>query len=326
MSCGAPALGEIQTTNGSPVRWGERFADKNGAMVLCLHCYHTLMRFVTIQREGYLEPGVLFDDQAIGLRGAGFETMISLIAGGPDAMDRVERWIGGPPGGEYLDRSNLTLASPIPRPPKIICIGLNYRDHAEESKLPIPETPTMFAKFPTSVTGHRHPIVLPKNSTKPDYEAEFAVVIGRGGRHIAEQDWKKHVFGYTILNDVSARDFQMATSQWMIGKTFDTFAPIGPAIVTADEIEDPHNLGISLTLSGEVMQNSNTSNLIFKVPQLIAYLSSVFTLEPGDIIATGTPAGVGFARKPPRWLKPGDEVMVQIEGIGKLVNPVVAEQ
>jgi len=133
------------------------------------------------------------------------------------------------------------------------------------------------------------------------------------------------VFGYTIANDVSARDFQMATTQWMIGKTFDTFAPIGPAIVTADEIGDPHKLEISLTLSGEVLQSSNTRHLIFGVPKLIAYLSSVFTLEPGDIISTGTPAGVGFARKPPRWLKPGDEVVVRVEGLGELVNPVVAE-
>jgi len=133
------------------------------------------------------------------------------------------------------------------------------------------------------------------------------------------------VFGYTIANDVSARDFQMATTQWMIGKTFDTFAPIGPAIVTADEIADPHNLAISLTISGEVLQSSNTRHLIFGVPKLIAYLSSVFTLEPGDIISTGTPAGVGFARKPPRWLKPGDEVVVRVEGLGELVNPVVAE-
>jgi 2-keto-4-pentenoate hydratase/2-oxohepta-3-ene-1,7-dioic acid hydratase in catechol pathway len=167
--------------------------------------------------------------------------------------------------------------------------------------------------------------VLPKNSTKPDYEAEFAVVIGKGGRHIPEERWREHVFGYTMVNDVSARDFQMATTQWMIGKTFDTFAPIGPAIVTADEIEDPHNLDISLTLSGEVMQSSNTRHLIFGVPKLIAFLSSVFTLEPGDIISTGTPGGVGFARKPPRWLKPGDEVVVRVEGLGELVNPVVAE-
>jgi len=267
----------------------------------------------------------MFDDQVIGIRGAGFADLIAVIAGGGDAMDRVLRWVESAPAGERLDPAAASLAAPIPRPPKIICIGLNYRDHAEETKLAIPQVPTVFAKFPTAVTGHRHPIVLPKNSTKPDYEAELAVVIGKGGRHIPEERWREHVFGYTILNDVSARDFQMATSQWMIGKTFDTFAPMGPAIVTADEIEDPHNLDISLTLSGEVMQNSNTRNLIFQVPQLIAHLSSVFTLEPGDIIATGTPAGVGFARTPPRYLRPGDQVTVKVEGIGELVNPVVAE-
>ena len=281
------------------------------------------MRFVTLEREAYREPGVWVEDQVVGLRDAGFHDLLAVIAGGADAMDRVQRWIVRA-RGESVDGS-MRLAAPIPRPPKIICIGLNYRDHAEESKLPIPEVPTVFAKFPTAVTGHRHPIVLPKNSTRPDYEVEMAVVIGRGGRHIPEERWREHVFGYTILNDVSARDFQMATSQWMIGKTFDTFAPIGPAIVTADEIEDPHKLEISLTLSGAEMQHSNTCNLIFQVPRLIAHLSSVFTLEPGDIIATGTPAGVGFARKPPRYLVPGDEVTARVEGIGELVNPVVAE-
>ena len=283
------------------------------------------MRFVTFQREGYAEPGLLQGDQIVGIRGAGFEDLISVIRGGADAADRVARWVFRPPASELVDLDKATLLSPIPRPPKIICIGLNYRDHAAESNLPIPETPTMFAKFPTAVTGCGHPIVLPKNSVKPDYEAEFAVVIGKGGRHIAEEKWRDHVYGYTCLNDVSARDFQMATSQWMIGKTFDSFCPIGPAVVTDDEIADPHNLRISLTLNGELLQNSNTANLIFKVPKLIAYLSSVFTLEPGDIIATGTPAGVGMARTPPRWLRVGDSVAVTIEGVGKLVNPVVAE-
>src|ERR1017187_1833780 len=272
------------------------------------------LRFVTLQRQGYTEPAVMFDDQAIGIRGAGFADLIAVIAGGADAMDRVLRWVEGAPAGERLDPAAASLAAPIPRPPKIICIGLNYRDHALESKMAIPEVPTVFAKFPTAVTGHRHPIVLPKNSTKPDYEAELAVVIGKGGRHIPEERWREHVFGATILDEGSDRDFQMATSQWMIGKTFDTFAPIGPAIVTADEIADPHNLRISLAINGETMQDSNTSNLIFKVPQLIAYLSSVFTLEPGDIIATGTPAGVGFARKPPRWLAAGDRVSIKIDG------------
>ncbi|HKE21880.1 MAG TPA: fumarylacetoacetate hydrolase family protein [Bryobacteraceae bacterium] len=283
------------------------------------------MRFVTIQREAYTEPGLMTDGEVVGLRRSGFSDLLSVIEGGADALDRVQRWVDRAPGDEVLPADKARFAAPIPRPPKLICIGLNYRDHAEEAKLPIPEVPTMFAKFPTSVTGHGHPIVLPRNSTKPDYEAEFAIIIGRRGRHVAERDWRDYVFGYTIINDVSARDFQMATSQWMIGKTFDTFCPMGPAIVTADEIEDPHNLSISLTLSGEVMQNSNTKNLIFQTPQLIAYLSSVFTLEPGDVIATGTPAGVGFARKPPRWLKPGDEARVTVEGLGELVNPVVAE-
>ena len=283
------------------------------------------MRFVNIQRESYTEPGVWRDDEIIGLRNAGFTSMLQIISGGADALDRVQRWIYNPPGSERFDAGQVELLAPILRPPKLICIGLNYRDHAAETNSPIPEVPTVFCKFHTAITGHRHPIVLPKNSLKPDFEAEFAFVIGKGGRHIPESAWREHVFGYTIVNDVSARDFQMATSQWMIGKTFDTFAPIGPAIVTTNDIEDPHNLDISLTLNGEVMQKSNTRNLIFGVPKLIAHLSSVFTLEPGDIIATGTPAGVGMARKPPRWLKAGDECRIQIQGLGELVNPVVAE-
>jgi len=284
------------------------------------------LRYVTFHQDGRAEPGVYFEEQVVPLRGAGFASLLEVIEGGADALDRVRRWISGAASSHARDPAGITFAAPIPRPPKLICIGLNYRDHAAEAKLALPEVPTMFAKFPTSVIGHGHPIVLPRNSVKPDYEAEFAVVIGRRGRHIAADDWHDYVFGYTILNDVSARDFQMATSQWMIGKTFDTFAPIGPAIVTADEIADPHSLRISLTINGETLQDSNTGNLIFRVPQLIAYLSSVFTLEPVDIIATGTPAGVGFARKPPRWLKPGDQVKIQIEGIGELFNPVVAEQ
>jgi len=283
------------------------------------------LRFVTFEREGYSEPGVLVEDEVLGLGDAGFKTVLSVIEGGADALDRVTRWIDSPPGRERLKFAKTRLRAPIPRPPKIICIGLNYLDHAKESNLPVPEVPTVFAKFATSIIGPGDAIVLPKNSSKPDYEAEFAVVIGKGGRHIPADQWGHHVFGYTMLNDVSARDFQMATSQWMMGKTFDTFAPLGPAIVTADEIEDPHNLNISMTVSGELLQNSNTSNLIFRIPQLIEYLSSVFTLESGDIISTGTPSGVGFARKPPRWLKHGDECVVRVAGLGELINPVVVE-
>ncbi len=227
--------------------------------------------------------------------------------------------------GEGVPLSEVRLLAPVPRPPKFICVGLNYRDHAAESGMPIPDRPTIFSKFSSSVIGPGEPIVLPRNSTRPDYEAELAFVVGKGGRHVAAGNWREHVFGYTIVNDVSARDYQMATSQWLMGKTFDTFGPMGPWIVTADEIPDPHALDISLLIGGETLQSSNTRELIFKIPDLVSFLSSVMTLEPGDVVSTGTPAGVGFARKPPRYLKPGDEVVIRVEGIGELSNRVVAE-
>jgi len=284
------------------------------------------MRFVTFQRHDYPEPGVLRGDEIASVRAAGFEDVLSIIAGGAVAREKVDLWMQSVPGGDIVKTADVKLRAPLLRPPKIICVGLNYRDHAEESKMEIPSVPTIFCKFPTAVIGPGEQIVLPKSSAKPDYEGEFAVIIGRRGRHIAAADWKKHVFGYTILNDVSARDFQMATTQWMMGKTFDTFAPFGPAIVTADEVADPHALNISTTIGGDLLQNSNTRHLIFKIPTLIEYLSGVFTLEPGDIISTGTPAGVGFSRNPPRWLKAGDEVIVSVEGLGELRNPVIAEE
>jgi len=215
--------------------------------------------------------------------------------------------------------------APVPKPGKFICVGLNYRDHAIETKMEIPKIPTIFSKFSSAVIGPNEAIILPKNSTQPDYEAEFAFVIGQGGRHIPAERWREHIFGYTMVNDVSARDFQMATTQWLMGKTFDTFAPMGPHIVSADEISDPHALDISLSIHGETLQHSNTRELIFKIPELVAYLSSAFTLAPGDVVSTGTPAGVGFARKPPRFLRPGDEVVVRVDQIGELRNPVVAE-
>jgi 2-keto-4-pentenoate hydratase/2-oxohepta-3-ene-1,7-dioic acid hydratase in catechol pathway len=207
---------------------------------------------------------------------------------------------------------------------------LNYRDHALEAKMEIPTVPTIFNKFTNVVIGHGQPIVLPMASSRPDYEAEFAFVIGPGGRNISAPRAMQHVYGYTIINDVSARDFQMATSQWLMGKTFDTFAPMGPWLVTADEIADPHALDISLDIAStdggtERLQQSNTRELIFKIPELIEYLSTVVTLEPGDVVSTGTPAGVGFARKPPRYLKPGDEVVITIAGLGELRNPCIAE-
>jgi len=284
------------------------------------------MRFVTFQgASARAEAGVLVGDRVVSLAAAGFADMIAVLGSGSEGRANIERFVEHPPADCVFPLSSVQLLAPVPRPPKLICVGLNYRDHAAEARQEIPKVPTIFAKFSNTVIGPGAAIVLPKNSRKPDYEAEFAFVIGTGGRHIAAEDWQRHVFGYTVFNDVSARDVQSATSQWMLGKSFDTFAPMGPWITSADEIGDPHGLDISLRIGGEVLQHSNTRELIFKIPELVAHLSSIVTLEPGDVVATGTPSGVGFARKPPRYLQPGDEVVVSIEGLGELRNPVVAE-
>jgi 2-keto-4-pentenoate hydratase/2-oxohepta-3-ene-1,7-dioic acid hydratase in catechol pathway len=215
--------------------------------------------------------------------------------------------------------------APVPRPGKVICIGLNYRDHAAESNMPIPEKPVMFSKFSNCVIAPGEPVVLPSTSRQVDYEAELAVVIGRRAKHVSAESAYDYVLGYTAFNDVSARDFQFADGQWQRGKSCDTFAPMGQTIVTTDEIKDPHKLSIKLVLNGQTMQDSNTDQLIFGVPALIEFITQSITLEPGDVIATGTPSGVGFARKPPVFLKPGDRMEVLIEGMGGLGNPVVSE-
>jgi 2-keto-4-pentenoate hydratase/2-oxohepta-3-ene-1,7-dioic acid hydratase in catechol pathway len=180
-------------------------------------------------------------------------------------------------------------------------------------------------KLPSAIIGPGDPIVLPVNSSQPDYEAEFAFVIGRGGYRLSADEWQSHVYGYTILNDVSARDVQNASSQWSLAKSFPTFCPLGPAIVSADEIADPHSLAIGLTIDGVVLQSSNTRELIFKIPDLIEFISSITPLLPGDIVSTGTPSGVGLGRTPKRWLQPGETVTITVEGLGSLTNPVVAE-
>ena len=274
-----------------------------------------LMRLVTFQPVGASpQAGIVMPDgRVIGLDA----DMLSVIAAGPPKIDDLK--------GASYNLADVRLLAPIPRPPKFICVGLNYRDHARETGMEIPTVPTIFNKFTNVVIGPGAPIVLPKVSTRPDYEAEFAFVIGVGGRNISVSNALNHVFGYTIVNDVSARDYQMVTSQWLMGKTFDTFAPTGPWIVTRDEIADPHALDISLEIGGERLQHSNTRELVFGVPALIEYISSVVTLEPGDIVATGTPAGVGLARKPPRYLRSGDEVVIRVQGIGELRNPVIDE-
>lgn len=215
--------------------------------------------------------------------------------------------------------------APVPRPGKILCIGLNYRDHAAESKMPIPEKPVVFSKFSTCVIAPGEAVVLPSTSQQVDYEAELAVVIGRRAKHVTADRAYAYVLGYTAFNDVTARDFQFGDGQWQRGKSCDTFAPMGQSIVTADAVPDPHKLPIKLTLNGQTMQESNTDQLIFGVPALIEFISQTITLEPGDVIATGTPAGVGFARKPPVFLKPGDRMEVMIEGVDGVGNPVISE-
>jgi 2-keto-4-pentenoate hydratase/2-oxohepta-3-ene-1,7-dioic acid hydratase in catechol pathway len=214
--------------------------------------------------------------------------------------------------------------APIPRPGKIICIGLNYCDHAAESNMAVPAEPVIFCKYNSAVIGPEDAIVLPPTSSEVDYEAELVYVIGKTGRNISAADAMLHVAGYTCGHDVSARDYQLKRGggQWTIGKTFDTFAPMGPVLVTADERIDPHNLPIRCVVNGETLQNSNTSQFIFNIPESLAYLSQIMTLEVGDVVFTGTPPGVGFARKPPVFLKGGDVCEIQIDGIGTLRNPV----
>jgi 2-keto-4-pentenoate hydratase/2-oxohepta-3-ene-1,7-dioic acid hydratase in catechol pathway len=229
----------------------------------------------------------------------------------------------------FLARYGLTryehdLRAPLPRPGKVLCLGLNYRDHAAESGAPVPEEPVVFAKASSSVIGPGDPIRLPSASDQVDYEAELAFVIGRPARDVAARNAMEHVAGYTVLNDVTARDYQRLRGggQWTLAKSFDTFCPVGPWIVTRDEVEDPHALSLTCEVSGQVMQRSSTAQMIFRIPEIIQYLSAVLTLEPGDVVGTGTPAGVGCARTPPRFLRAGDVVSCTVQGVGTLTNPV----
>ena len=226
--------------------------------------------------------------------------------------------------GALHARADVSLHAPVPRPGKIICIGLNYRDHAEEQGAELPTAPLVFNKFSNCVQAPGGTIVIPPGSTETDFEAELGVVIGKRASRVSKADAMDYVLGYCNFHDVSARDFQFADGQWTRGKACDTFAPFGEFIATTDDIPDPHKLGIRLRLNGKTMQDSNTDQLLFDVPTLVEYLSRYITLEPGDVIATGTPPGVGFARKPPVYLQHGDVVEVEIDGLGVLQNPVAA--
>jgi len=286
------------------------------------------MRLITYQGPDGPRVAALRGSDAVDLQAADPSLphcIKTLLGQGAAILDRAR---AAAQQGPAVPLSSLTLLPPIPKPEKIICVGLNYADHARESGAQPPAEPVFFAKFPSAALAPGAPIRIPRVSKEVDYEAELVVVIGRGGRHIAKDQAAQHIAAYCCGNDVSGRDWQLRKpgGQWLLGKSFDTFAPFGPALVTPDEIDDPGNLRIQSRVNGQVMQDSNSLQLIFTIDELISYVSDVCTLAPGDVIFTGTPPGVGFARKPPVFLKPGDVVEVEIEKIGVLRNPVVAEE
>ncbi len=264
--------------------------------------------------------------------------MVELLAGGQASLDAAGRAVefvrglvraGGPAierQGLAFPASSMSLLSPVLRPSKVVCLGLNYRPHAAEARMDVPEVPLLFLKVAGSLCGHGQPILIPRCAPDHvDYEGELVVIIGRRGKHVSKADAMSYVAGYTVGNDVSARDIQLRTSQWAAGKMPDAFCPLGPALVTRDEVPDPHVLRIRTLLNGQVMQDANTEIMIFDIPTIVSFLSSIVTIEPGDVILTGTPEGIGHARKPPVYMKPGDSVTVEIETVGTLTNPVVAE-
>lgn len=291
-----------------------------------------IVRFLHRKRESY---GILVNEETVvhlpslakllGVRAP--KTLEELIIVG--AFEEVEKMFLDA-SRNIIDEASLPvkdvrLLAPIANPPKIVCLGLNYRDHAAEQNAEIPDEPVIFFKPRTAIVGPNDGIVKPRFVRQLDYEAELAVVVGRKAKNIPVEEAEKYIFGYTILNDVSARDIQFKDKQWTRGKSFDTFAPMGPCILTRNQMGDPSNIYIRTWVNGELRQNSTTKNMVFNVYEVLHHLSRVMTLEPCDVIATGTPAGVGFAMKPPKFLQAGDVVRIEIERIGILENVVVEE-
>lgn len=254
-------------------------------------------------------------------------TLPELFDEGRRGMERLRRFmedaVADPQPGWFLDEDSLQYAPPVLHPQKIICVGLNYRRHAQESGMALPETPVLFAKFANALAAHREPVPLPATAAHYDYEVELGVIIGRRTRDVSEEAALDHVFGYCVTNDLSARDLQMRTGQWLLGKTLDKFLPVGPHLVTADQVTDPQDLELRTWVNGELRQHSNTGDMIFGVAEIISYISRYMTLEPGDLISTGTPEGVILGMAEQVWLQSGDEVTVEVQGLGRLSNPLI---
>lgn len=296
------------------------------------------MKLVTIQTNNENHLGVKTDRGILNVTAAARSgkgsslpvTVHELIEGGAAARQAVESLVreAESDSAAWLDADSVVYGPCVTRPEKLICVGLNYRKHAEETNAKIPEYPILFNKFNNTLTGHGHDVELPITSKEVDYEAELAIVIGRRTKHVSEEQALDSVFGYCTANDLSARDLQLRTNQWMLGKVCDGFSPLGPELVTADEIPDPNNLQISCHVNGEQRQNSNTSDMIFNCKEIISYLSRHLTLEPGDVILTGTPEGVVLGYPPEKrvYLQPGDVVTVSIEKLGTVTNKMVAEK
>lgn len=282
------------------------------------------MRYCRFQIDNSIQLGLVAGDRVTPL--SGIDPQLPTEMQDLFSVVELDARLAKAGDAASIPADSVRMLAPVAAPEKVICIGLNYRDHAIETNSPIPESPVVFCKFPSSLVGPNDPIILPTVSDSVDYEAEMVIVIGKTAHNVSVDDAMDYVFGYTCGNDVSARDWQKGTpgGQWLLGKAFDTFAPIGPVIADKAEIPQPGNLSVKMHVSGETLQDGTTRELIFSIPELIAHLTQIVTLRPGDLIFTGTPPGVGMARTPKRFLKPGDNCTVEIEGIGSLSNPCVA--
>ncbi|SEJ20629.1 2-keto-4-pentenoate hydratase/2-oxohepta-3-ene-1,7-dioic acid hydratase (catechol pathway) [Cyclobacterium xiamenense] len=275
------------------------------------------MKLIRFGKAGNEKPGIVTDSGKLLDCSAFGADWTAEFLGDPNRLEALKQWLAVNAASCPEIAPSERLGSPVPYPSKIMCVGLNYSLHAKESGMEVPKQPVLFMKATSALTGPFDPIKLPRNSKATDWEVELAIVIGKKASYVSEEDAMDHVFGYVLHNDVSERDFQLHHGgQWVKGKSCDTFAPLGPYLVSRDEIADPHQLRLWLKVNGETMQDSTTSDLVFNVPQLVSYISQYMSLLPGDIISTGTPAGVGMGLKPPRYLKAGDEVELGIDGLG----------